>query len=212
MDANWIHAGTILRLKKMNTIIAKKDITTNTWTVTKEVTASRDLRVSFSFVRGGETDFDFTDLKFGIKIYRATGEKELLLNRNWPVSDKAKHLKNVAPYLEEIDYVLDVNESYKVVISGGDGEHLSNNEFVFAVPKPASPYNSWVWDGVDWKAPVGPYSNNTTPPKEAVSGSKYDTFTWKEDLGVWVMDIDSPNPQDALNLPDRVIDPNNSVG
>ena len=196
----------------MNKIIATKDLSTNTWTVTKEVSASRDLHVSFAFTRGGETEFDFTKLNFGIKIFRATGEKEQLLNYNWPISEALRHKSNKSPYLEEFDFVWDVDESYKIVITGGEEMLQSTHESMFAVPRPNKPYPSWVWDGTQWLAPVGPYSQSSTPPEFAVSGSSKDTFTWEESTGEWKLDVDSPNPRDALNLPDRVVDPNNPVG
>tara|TARA_B100000035_G_scaffold230815_1_gene198951 strand:- start:2131 stop:2721 length:591 start_codon:yes stop_codon:yes gene_type:complete len=196
----------------MNKIIATKDVGTNTWTVTKEVSASRDLHVSFAFVRGGETEFDFEKLNFGIKIYRASGEKECLLNYNWPLSEALRHKSNKAPYLEEFDFVWDVDEAYKIVITGGEEMQQSSHESMFAVPRPPSPYNSWVWDGTEWKAPVGPYSHTSELSDYQVSGSSKDTFSWDETAKEWKLDVDEPNPRDALSRPDRVVDPNNPVG
>jgi hypothetical protein len=171
--------------------------------VTKEVSASRDLHVSFGFKRGGETEFNFTKFNFGIKIYRATGEKECILNYNWPISEALRHKSNKTPYLEEFDYVWDVDASYKIVISGGEEMSQAQHESMFAVPRPAAPYPSWEWDGSQWLAPVGPYSQSSTPPEFQVSGSSKDTFSWDESTGQWKLDIDSPNPRDALSLPDR---------
>lgn len=196
----------------MNKIIAIKDVSTNTWTVTKEVSASRDLHVSFGFTRGGETEFDFKKLNFGIKIFRASGEKEQLLNYNWPLSEALRHKSNKAPYLEEFDFVWDWNESYKIVISGGEEMVQSTHESMFAVPKPPQPFNSWIWSGERWIAPVGPYSHTSEPPDYQVSGSSKDTFHWDENVKEWKLDIDEPNPRDALQRPDRVIDPSNPVG
>ena len=196
----------------MNKIIATKDLSTNTWTVTKEVSASRDLHVSFAFTRGGETEFDFTKLNFGIKIFRATGEKEQLLNYNWPISEALRHKSNKSPYLEEFDFVWDVDASYKIVIHGGEEMQQAQHESMFAVPRPPKPYPSWVWDGTQWLAPSGPYAQSSTPGEFQVSGSSKDTFTWNESLGQWELDIDEPNPREALNRPDRVVDPNNPVG
>ena len=196
----------------MNKIIAIKDVSTNTWKVTKEVSPSKDLHVSFAFQRGGETEFDFTKLSFGIKIFRATGEKEQLLNYNWPVSEALRHKSNKSPYLEEFDFTWDVDDSYKIVISGGEDMLESTHESMFAVPRPNKPYPSWIWDGIEWKAPVGPYSQSTTPSEFQVSGSSKDTFSWHEDTKTWTLDIDSPNPRDALNKEDRAIDPDNPVG
>ena len=196
----------------MNKIIAIKDVSANTWTVTKEVSASRDLHVSFGFTRGGETEFDFKKLGFGIKIFRASGEKEQLLNYNWPVSEALRHKTNKAPYLEEFDFVWDCDDSYKIVITGGEEFNQSTSESMFAVPKPPKPYQSWVWDGTDWIAPVGPYSQDSVPPEFQHSGSAKDTFSWNETKKAWQLDVDEPDPREALNRTDRVIDPSNSVG
>ena len=149
----------------MNKIIAIKDVSTNTWTVTKEVSASRDLHVSFGFKRGGETEFNFTKFNFGIKIYRASGQKECILNYNWPLSEALTHKSNKTPYLEEFDFFWDWDAAYKIVITGGEGDLESQHESMFAVPRPAAPYASWIWSGERWIAPVGPYSQTSIPPE-----------------------------------------------
>ncbi len=196
-----------------STITAVKDLSTNKWVVRKEMHPVREVTVSFGFKRGDETEFELpADLQFGIKVFRNSSQKEQLVNFNWPVSSKRPFTgDNVSPYLVEQDLVLDIDDTFKLIITGKNGELEAVHESFFSINKPTKPYPSWVWDGNEWIAPVGPGKPHV--PDEVPHGSSLkDVYNWDESLGKWVIDVDEPNPRLALEMPDRAIDPANPVG
>lgn len=198
----------------VNTITAIKDLSTNKWVVRKELYPVMETKILFGFVRGENTDFLLKNLKFGVKIYRNTGEKESLINLSWPISERLSFegKQNKSPYLIERDFKLDIDDSFKLTIYGGEGGLESTHESFFTIQKPEKPYPSWVWDGNEWKAPVGPHTYNTTPRIPGFPGSPKDKFIWDEDSKKWILDCDELDPKLALQRVDREIDPSNPVG
>lgn len=199
----------------ISTISAIKDLSTNKWVVRKEIHPVRGLKLSIGFTRGDNTEFQLGDLKFSVKIYRNSGEKERLALLSWPISEKKSFngQDNVAPYLVERELDLDVDETFKFIIEGGQGDLLSSHESFFTINRPTKPYPSWIWDGNNWIAPVGPNTNNQyLPSEQPVGSSDKDVYYWDESQAKWVLDVDEIDPRLALEREDRVIDPNNPLG
>lgn len=199
----------------ISTITAIKDLSTNKWVVRKEIHPVRGLKISFGFTRGDNTEFKLGDLNFGVKIHRNSGQKEQLVNLNWPISERKSFngQDNVSPYLVEHELDLDLDDSFKLFISGGQGDLQSVHESYFTINKPTQPYPSWIWDGNEWKAPIGPNTNNRyLPSEQPVGSSDKDVYTWDESSGKWVLQCDELDPRLALDRLDRAIDPNNPNG
>ena len=132
----------------------------------------------FCFTDGENSTVIFNNLSFGIIIQKET---EKILEETFP--------KNDIQYLETDQQVLEhiyceqifMGEEYNYTVWVNNSGEKIENSFVRNVPKPPSPYISWIWSNEThcWIAPI-PYPDSDM------------YYIWNEEGQEWVI------PQESL--------------
>jgi len=180
-------------------IVAIHNLTTGKWEVRKDMKPVRELTISIGFIREGMTEIAFNKLSFGIKILnKETGD--LLLRRRYPIGKKEYTTNNGEQILETYDFTVDVFEDYVFEFASSESSFDSLHTEDVTVPMPEQPYPSWMWNGVEWFAPI------PLPDAYYEDNRVKDTATWDEEGKRWILEVDEADPTLALSRDDRIND------
>jgi len=113
---------------------------------------------------------EFNDLKFGYEL-RSVGS--VLKQSSYP-PEGVRYVNSDQPYLVAERLLLQAETDYELYLwAENDGQHFDTT-IEFTTPRPAQPYDSWVWNGVKWEAPV-------EKPSDGQS------YAWDEETTDWVV-------------------------
>lgn len=180
-------------------IVAIHNLTTGKWEVRKDMKPVRELTISIGFIREGMTEINFNKLSFGIKILNKE-TNDLLLRRRYPIGRKEYKTNNGEQILETYDFMVDVFEDYVFEFTSSESSFDSLHTEDVTVPMPEQPYPSWMWNGVEWFAPI------PLPDAYYEDNRVKDTVTWDEEGKRWILEVDEADPTLALSRDDRVDD------
>lgn len=180
-------------------IVAIHNLTTGKWEVRKDMKPVRELTISIGFIREGMTEINFNKLSFGIKILNKE-TNDLLLRRRYPIGRKEYTTNNGEQILENYDFMVDVFDDYTFEFTSSESSIDSLHTEDVTVPMPEQPYPSWMWNGMEWFAPL------PLPDAYYEDGRVKDTVMWDEEGKRWILDVDEADPTLALSRDDRVDD------
>jgi hypothetical protein len=151
----------------MSIILATNNLNTQTWEIVKDITSSNfvDLHIGFtndlSLVSFDNLQFSY-ELKYNNVVekfekFPKTGIKYISSDQKFLVIDR-------------ID--VDIEKEYQLSLFVENSGKKSNISFQFMIPKPPSPYPSWIWEESVWNSPI-PYPDD---------GQMY---VWNEELQQW---------------------------
>ena len=89
------------------------------------------------------------DLKFGYILYK---NGAVLIDKKFPEFGYFETISREPVDVAQHEFLAD--HEYVIKLQAELGEEKIEQETTFTVPRPTSPYPSWVWDGDKWAAPV----------------------------------------------------------
>ena len=154
----------------MNKLYATDNFKTGNWSLdTSEIgPTTNDLFITFTEEAPVIT---FKDLKFGYELKQDGNIKQYGV---FPPPG-VKYVRTDQPYIvvERLNLVLETD--YELYLWAENGGESFETTVSFTTPRPAQPYDSWVWntETLNWEAPV-PYPDD----------GKF--YTWDEETQSWV--------------------------
>lgn len=119
-------------------------------------------------------DIDLKTFKFFVDIVDSKNNK---IERYFPES----HVNLMTTSLDIIhsfNYFFRPDESYKLKVRYDYENSTYQKEFDFVGVRPKKPYNSWLWDGDNWRAPVPYPTTNEEPLLNEIYQWDEDTISW----------------------------------
>lgn len=161
----------------MSRILAIADLLFHDWNVTitfdEKNVYSSVLEIGFTHDR--KLPVAFSNLSFNYEVYDLdTHEK--ISNDKYPHgttryvgTDQVSIIGITLSHLPEKNYTLKLSVT--------NNNHTWNHEQSFTIPRPITPFNSWIWDNTYrvWKAPI-PYPTDVD-----------NRYTWDEEKVEWVI-------------------------
>ena len=185
-------------------IVAIHNLTTGKWEVRKDMKPVRELTISIGFVREGMNEINFNKLSFGIKITNKESG-DLLLKRRYPIGKKEYKTNGGNQILENYDFMVDVFDDYVFEFTSSESSIDTLHREDVTVPMPQQPYPSWMWNGMEWFAPI------PLPDNYYADDRVQDGVEWDEAGKRWILQVDEVNPLLALDREDRVNDGSDTV-
>lgn len=115
----------------------------------------------------------FNDLSFGFSLETNAGT----LQRSYP-ENGVEYISTDQAYLSSDAFSVVPDETVTLNVWANHGKVFSEAQKVFVVSRPDKPFDSWIWNGAEWIAPI------ERPNDDGV-------YVWSEQNGNWVA-IESP--------------------
>lgn len=151
----------------MSRIYATDNFKTGSWSLSFDDLSPyyADLMIGFT---NDSPVIEFNDLKFGYELRQGENIKKY---GSFPPSN-VRYVRSDQQYIVTERLVFESEKTYTLWLwCENDGKRFEK-EFEFTTPRPAQPYDSWLWDGEKWNPPV-PYPDDGN------------VYKWNEDLQEW---------------------------
>lgn len=158
----------------MSVIYATDDLITENWAVQFVDLASDHADLLIGFTAQAPIVL-FDNLRFGYELRQGVNIKAYGVFPPADVRYVMTDQQNIVA--ERLNFSPDT--SYTLWLWCQNGGQRFEKSFDFVSPKPAQPYQSWVWDGGSWAAP-------TDRPSDG------GTYAWDEESLQWVIATPSP--------------------
>ena len=130
-------------------VLATLDFANGDWTFKVEPeTPSPDFEIGFKN-NGGPVE-RFSELSFGFAV-AANGVT--VTEKSYP-PENVKYVASDQTYLTNDRIHLNADNEVVFSVWAKNGGQRYEGQTTFTVPRPAQPYSSWVWNGLNWEAPV----------------------------------------------------------
>jgi hypothetical protein len=152
----------------MTKIIAKNNLKTLEWSVDFS-----DIIYDYADIFIGFVDespvIEFKDLKFKYELLCDNNIKQYGV---YPPPG-VRYLLSDQPYLISERLNLTQDKNYELYLWAENDGNISDRKIIFKTLIPPQPYQSWIWNGESWIAPV-PYPEDD---------EKY--YQWNEEFHIW---------------------------
>lgn len=147
------------------------DIATKTWSRVDEENQSRFGNFFFGFRNNEQLPVSFNEMRFGYTLANSDG----VINEDRSPLEGISYVSSDENYLYS-NTVNDLvpDEEYVLSVWAENAGERWEEEFSFTIPRPESPYPSWIYDDEthSWNAPVAYPENGGT-------------YFWNENIGEW---------------------------